>query len=84
MANSSIIKKAKNKIIKEFIKDKAIVQAINSSEITSPEKLKGTHIFDYHQNPNTINTVQTFHNLILKKSIYILLLKFGLFHMKNI
>ena len=60
MANSSIIKTAKNKIIKEFIKDKDIVQAINSSEITSPEKLKGTHIFDYHQNPNTINTVQTF------------------------
>lgn len=60
MANSSIIKRAKNKIIKEFIKDKNIVQAINSSEITSPEKLKGTHIFDYHQNPNTINTVQTF------------------------
>ena len=45
MANSSIIKRAKNKIIKEFIKDKNIVQAINSSEITSPEKLKGTHIF---------------------------------------
>ena len=39
MANSSIIKRAKNKIIKEFIKDKDIVQAINSSEITSPEKL---------------------------------------------
>lgn len=60
MANSSIIKRAKNKIIKEFIKDEAIVQAINSPNITSPEKLKGTHIFDYHQNPNTINTVQTF------------------------
>lgn len=60
MANSSIIKKAKNKIIKEFIKDTSIVQAINSSNITSPEKLKGTHIFDYHQNPNTINTVETF------------------------
>lgn len=60
MANSSIIGKAKNKIIKEFIKDKEIVAAINSSEITSPEKLKGTHIFDYHQNPHTINTVETF------------------------
>lgn len=60
MANSSIIGKAKNKIIKEFIKDKEIVAAINSSEVTSPEKLKGTHIFDYHQNPNTINTVETF------------------------
>lgn len=60
MANSSIIGKAKNKIIKEFIKDKEIVAAINSSDVTSPEKLKGTHIFDYHQNPHTINTVQTF------------------------
>jgi hypothetical protein len=60
MANSSIIGKAKNKIIKEFIKDKDIVAAINSSEVTSSEKLKGTHIFDYHQNPNTINTVETF------------------------
>lgn len=60
MANSSIIGKAKNRIIKEFIKDKEIVAAINSSEVTSPEKLKGTHIFDYHQNPHTINTVETF------------------------
>lgn len=60
MANSSIIGKAKNRIIKEFIKDKEIIAAINSSEVTSPEKLKGTHIFDYHQNPNTINTVETF------------------------
>lgn len=60
MANSSIIGKAKNRIIKEFIKDKEIVAAINSSKITSPEKLKGTHIFDYHQNPHTMNTVETF------------------------
>lgn len=60
MANSSIIGQAKNKIIKEFIKDKNIVDAINSSTITSPEKLIGTHIFNYHQNPNTINTVETF------------------------
>lgn len=60
MANSSIIGKAKNKIIKEFIKDKEIIAAINSSSVTSPEKLKGTHIFDYHQNPLTINTVETF------------------------
>lgn len=62
MANSSIIGKAKNKIIKEFIKDKDIVLAINSStiEVNEPEKLIGTHIFNYHQNPNTINTVETF------------------------
>lgn len=60
MANSSIIGKAKNKIIKEFIKDDAIIRAIDSSIVTSPEKLVGTHIFNYDQNPNTINTVETF------------------------
>ena len=60
MANSSIIESAKNKIIKEFIKDENIAKAINSSTVTSAEKLIGTHIFDYHQNPNTINTVETF------------------------
>lgn len=60
MANSSIIGKAKNKIIKEFIKDDTIIQAIGSSTVTSAEKLVGTHIFNYHQNPNTINTVETF------------------------
>ena len=60
MANSSIIGKTKNKIIKEFIKDKEIIAAIDSSKVTSAEKLKGTHIFDYNQNPHTINTVETF------------------------
>ena len=60
MANSSIIGIAKNKIIKEFIKDKEIVQAIHSHTITSPEQLVNTHIFNYHQNPHTINTVETF------------------------
>ena len=62
MANSSIIRKAKNKIIKEFIKDAEIVAAINSSTVDAkkPEKLVGTHIFNYHQNPNTIDTVMTF------------------------
>ena len=60
MANSSIIGIAKNKIIKEFIKDKEIVQAIHSHTITSPEQLVNTHIFNYNQNPHTINTVETF------------------------
>lgn len=62
MANSSIIRKAKNKIIKEFIRDKSIVEAINSSEIKSdePEKLIGKHIFNYNQNPHTLNIVGTF------------------------
>lgn len=60
MANSSIVGRAKNKIIREFIKDESIRKAIGSSEVKSPEKLIGTHIFDYHQNPNTLNTVGTF------------------------
>ena len=60
MANSSIIGEAKSNIIKEFVKDKEIIQAINSVEITSPEKLVNTHIFNYNQNPHTINTVLTF------------------------
>ena len=60
MANSSFVGKVKNQIIKEFIKDKDIITAIHSSDVTSPEKLIGTHIFNYHQNPNTINTVGTF------------------------
>lgn len=60
MANSSIIGSAKNKIVKEFIKDKDIIAAIGCPEELTAEQLVGTHIFTYHQNPNTINTVQTF------------------------
>lgn len=62
MANSSIIREAKNRIIKEFIKDKEIIAAINSSEVKSnePEKLINRHIFDYNQNPHTLNIVGTF------------------------
>lgn len=60
MANSSIIGIAKNKIIKELIKDKDIVAAIGCDEETSAEQLVNKHIFSYHQNPYTMNTVQTF------------------------
>lgn len=62
MANSSIIRKAKNRIVKEFIKDPEIIAAINSSEVNSnePEKLINKHIFDYNQNPHTLNIVGTF------------------------
>ena len=62
MANSSIIRKAKNKIIKEFIKDPNIVAAINSNEVkpNEPEKLINKHIFDYNQDPHTLNIVGTF------------------------
>ena len=47
MANSSIIRKVKNKIIREFIKDQDIVDAINSKKIKKPEELINTHIFDF-------------------------------------
>lgn len=62
MANSSIVRIAKNRIVKEFIKDKEIVAAIDSSDINSnePEKLIGTHIFNYNQNPHTLNKIGTF------------------------
>ena len=60
MANSSIIRKVKNKIIREFIKDQDIVDAINSKKIKKPEELINTHIFDYNQNPHTLNAVETF------------------------
>lgn len=60
MANSSFVGRAKRLIAKEFIKDQEIVDAIDSHLVTSKEKLLGTHIFDYHQNPNTIHEVKTF------------------------
>lgn len=62
MSNSSIVRIAKNKIIKEFIKDKDIIAAIDSDKIkpNEAEKLIGTHIFTYNQNPHTLNTVGTF------------------------
>lgn len=62
MANSSIIREAKNKIVKEFIKDQDIIAAINSSEVkpNEPEKLINKHIFNYNQNPHTLNKVGTF------------------------
>lgn len=63
MANSSIIGTAKNKIIREFIKDNDIVAAIGNQDVTSvdnAEQLIGTHIFNYNQNPNTLDKVGTF------------------------
>jgi hypothetical protein len=60
MANSSIISEAKNKIIKEFIKDENIVKAINSSTVDKPQDLIYSHIFDYNQNPHTLNIAGTF------------------------
>ena len=62
MANSSIIGKVKNKIVREFINDNAIVAAIDSHNpnVHDPEDLIYMHIFDYNQAPFTIRDVQTF------------------------
>ena len=62
MANSSIIGKSKEKIVKEFIQNPEIVQAIDSQKIKSSqsEKLIGSHIFDYNQNPFTLTDADTF------------------------
>lgn len=63
MANSSIIGDAKNRLVREFIRDEDIILAIGDNEITSTknsDKLINTHIFTYNQNPNTLNTVGTF------------------------
>ena len=62
MANSSVIGTAKNKIIKMLIKDPQFVKAIDSQDIkpNETEKLIGTHIFDFHQNPFTLKSSGTF------------------------
>lgn len=60
MANSLSISSLKNKVIKDLINNNDIVTAIDSSDITIPENLFNTHIFDYHINPYTINKAITF------------------------
>lgn len=62
MANSFIVGDAKNKIIKEFIKDDAIIQGIDpiKEKVKNNEDLIGKYIFNFSQNPNTINDVETF------------------------
>lgn len=62
MANSSMISTLKTNIMKSLIKDKDIVDAIDShsSKVKKPEDLINTHIFNYHQNPYTLEDVQTF------------------------
>ena len=62
MANSSIISRLKNKVINEIINDEQFFDAIHPSNIRKEDAdlLAGTHLFDYHQNPETIKEVQTF------------------------
>ena len=62
MANSFIVGDAKNKIIKELIKDEAIIKGIDPINIGlhNSEKLINKYIFNFSQNPNTIHDVETF------------------------
>lgn len=63
MANSSIVSRLKDKIITEIINDEDLFRAIDSPTIKNFEdsdKLVGTHIFNYHQNPLTLGDVQTY------------------------
>lgn len=62
MANSFIVGDAKNKIIKEFIKDEEIIKGIDPVNITldNSEKLINKYIFNFSQNPDTVHDVETF------------------------
>lgn len=60
MANSSIIGKVKNKIVRNFINTPDIVTAIDGKNIDVPEDLINKYIFDYNQNPYTLRDIQTF------------------------
>lgn len=62
MANSFIVGDAKNKIIKKMIKDENIIAGIDpvNIDISNSEKLINKYIFNFNQNPNTINDVETF------------------------
>lgn len=60
MSNSSIIGEAKKKIIKELINDDAIINAIDPVHMDCNEELVNKYIFNFHQNPTTINDAKTF------------------------
>ena len=62
MANSSIISRLKDKIINEIINDEQFFDAIHPSDIRKEDAdlLLGTHLFNYHQNPETLKEVETF------------------------
>lgn len=60
MANSVSISELKNKVIKDLIGNEDIILAIDSPDYELAEDLLHTHIFDYHQNPYTIDKAITF------------------------
>ena len=50
----------KNRVIKDIINDERIVKAIDSPTCQNADELMYTHIFDFHQNPLTLNKAITF------------------------
>lgn len=61
MANSSAVDTIKNRVVKKFIKDSSIIDALHVPKIgLKPEEYVGEYIFTYNQNPFTLNDVQTF------------------------
>lgn len=60
MANSSVIQKVKNIIIKELVNDEEFLKALNPPKEVDDDEILGTYLFDYHQNPLTIKDAQTF------------------------
>lgn len=63
MANSSIIGDLKSAVITEIINDEGLFHAINSPDITNfqeSDQLINTHLFRFHQNPDTISREITF------------------------
>lgn len=59
MANSEIVSKIKDRIIKDMINNDTLVAAIDATECEEPSDLVNSHIFRYNQNPNTVQTSTT-------------------------
>lgn len=63
MANSTLVTDLKQAVIKEIVNDDSFFYAIDSpniSDIDCADELIYSHIFPYHQNPETINETITF------------------------
>ena len=60
MANSSIVASLKKNVINAICEDSDICSIIDSPNKLTGELLKGTHIFSYNKNPNTITETMTF------------------------
>lgn len=68
MANSTIILSLKNNIINALCSDPDISELIDSDKYSGIQ-LKGTHIFNYNKNPETIKEQITFITVMVDTSI---------------